>query len=146
MKQILSLLRPHVLRTTLYLSFSKIIIGLCVILLWYRFVADGRSFGIIDSGFFALFVWFTLGAWFQYLALDGFRPFHALHTEKEKHSNEPNKTFSLSDLFGLKRRSMYAWDEAELEEDEMIAAKLFSNLLVAILFLIPSLIAFYFIA
>ena len=124
MKRFLKLLKPPVIRKIAYSLVSKIVIALAVILLWDRLLNQKsvHPWGIVDTGFFALSVWFIIGAWIQYLALDGFRPFHSLRSRK-------------------KERSVNAWEEEELEEDEMQAARLCSNLLSALFFLVPSLIA-----
>ena len=124
MKRFLKLLKPPVIRKIAYSLVSKIVIALAVILLWDRLLNQKsvHPWGIVDTGFFALSVWFIIGAWIQYLALDGFRPFRSLRSRK-------------------KERSVNAWEEEELEEDEMQAARLCSNLLAALFFLIPSLIA-----
>ncbi len=124
MKRVLSLLRPHVIRAIVYSCISKILISLLVLFLWNHFINQSSMMplSILESGFFAVFIWFVIGAWIQYLSLDGMRPFQALHLKK-------------------KNRSITAMDEDELDEDELIAAKLFSNLVVAVLFLIPSLTA-----
>ena len=124
MKRFLKLLKPPVIRKIVYSLVSKIAITLAIILLWDRLLNQKsvHPWGIVDTGFFALSIWFVIGAWIQYLAFDGFRPFHSLRSRK-------------------KERSINAWEEEELEEDEMQAARLCSNLLAALFFLIPSLIA-----
>ena len=124
MKRFLKLLKPPVIRKIVYSLVSKIVITLAIILLWDRLLNQKsvHPWGIVDTGFFALSIWFVIGAWIQYLAFDGFRPFHSLRSRK-------------------KERSINAWEEEELEEDEMQAARLCSNLLTALFFLIPSLIA-----
>ena len=124
MKRFLKLLKPPVIRKTVYSLVSKIVIALAVILLWDRLLNQKsmHPWGIVDTGFFALSIWFVIGTWIQYLALDGFRPFHSLRSRK-------------------KERSVNAWEEEELEEDELQAARLCSNLLAALFFLLPSLIA-----
>ena len=124
MKRFLKLLKPPVIRKIVYSLVSKIVIALAIILLWDRLLNQKsvHPWGIVDTGFFALSIWFVIGTWIQYLALDGFRPFHSLRSRK-------------------KERSINAWEEEELEEDEMQAARLCSNLLTALFFLIPSLIA-----
>ena len=97
---------------------------MAVILLWDRLFNQNsvHPWGIVDTGFFALSVWFAIGAWIQYLSFDGFRPFQTLRFRK-------------------KERSINAWEEEELEEEELQAARLCSNLLAAAFFLIPSLVA-----
>ena len=124
MKRFLKLLKPPVIRKIVSSLVSKIVIALAIILLWDRLLNQKsvHPWGIVDTGFFALSIWFVIGAWIQYLAFDGFRPFHFLRSRK-------------------KERSINAWEEEELEEDEMQAARLCSNLLAALFFLIPSLIA-----
>lgn len=124
MKRILSLFRPSVIRAAIHMAGIKILIALAVLFLWDRLINQGSILphSMMESGFFAAFIFFVIGAWLQYLSLDGMHPFRALQTKK-------------------KNRSITAMDEEELDEDEATAAKLFSNLFAAILFLIPSLIA-----
>ena len=101
MKRFLKLLKPPVIRKIVYSLVSKIVIALAIILLWDRLLNQKsvHPWGIVDTGFFALSIWFVIGAWIQYLAFDGFRPFHSLRSRK-------------------KERSINAWEEEELEEDE----------------------------
>ncbi len=124
MKRFLSLLQPHVIRAIIYSSIAKMALSLCVIFLWDRLLNQNslHPWGIVDTGFFALAIWFAIGAWIQYLSLDGVRPFR--HIRKEKGN-----------------RSMTAMDDGELDETETTAAKLCSNLILAVFYLIPSLIA-----
>jgi len=125
MKRFMKLLsQAQVKRTIIYSSISKIVIALIILFLWDKLVNQNsvRPLGVIDTGFFALALWFIIGAWIQYLALDGFRPFPTLRLRK-------------------KERRINAWAEEELEEDELQAAKFCSNVIAALTFLIPSLIA-----
>lgn len=123
MKHILSLLKPNVIRAIIFSGIAKLMLALASIFVWHYFVNLNslRPYGIVDTGFFALGLWFAIGAWIQYLSLDGMRPFKALHIRKNK--------------------SLNAWEEEELEEDELITVKLCSNLLLAVIFFVPSLIA-----
>ena len=140
MKRILSLLKPQVIRAIIYSSISKAVIAICVLLLWHNFLNKDslQPWGIVDTGFFALSVWFILCAWFSYLSFDGLRPFRPIQSKKENNSSQK---FSLSNLFGFKNHLIEAMDENELEEDEAAAAKICSNLLLALIFFVPSLIS-----
>ena len=143
MKQILSLMKPHVIRAMLYSCVSKIVISLCVILLWNRYINEG-SFdvhSIVGTGFFAIFVWFLIAAWLQYLSLDGMKTLQ--FSRKKEKVNASEKHFRLADFFGNKNRLIVAMDDEELDDDEAMAAKLCSNLLIALLFLISNLLFTY---
>jgi len=88
--------------------------------------------GLLETGFFAVGAWFILWAWFQYLALDGMKPF------KVPDKVEENKGGRLS-FDSLINTNTEAFEG--LEEEEKIAVKLCSNLIVALIFIIPSIIA-----
>ena len=139
MKRILVLLQICGLRPILYSSATKLIVSLSAVLIWDRFVKGESvmSFGLVDTGFFFLAVWFVLWAWLQYLALDGMRPLSIFYRDKEKSSGS-RKSFFMTDFIGYEGNPFEG-----LEEDEATAAKLASDLLVALIFLIPSLIAIY---
>ena len=124
MKRIRSLMQPNVIRAIIYSSVSKLLIALLALFLWNHFINAGSISprGIVDTGFFALALCFAIGAWIQYLSLDGMRPFRALRDKKK----EPSLT---------------AWAEEELEEDELTAVKFCSDFLLMLIFLIPSLVA-----
>lgn len=137
MKRILGLLQICGLRPILYSCVTKLIVSLSAVLIWDRFImADSPvSLGVVDTGFFFLAVWFILWAWLQYLALDGVRPLSIFYRDREKTSG-PRKGFFMTDFIGYEGNPFEG-----LEEDEATAAKLASDLLLALLYLIPSLIA-----
>ena len=139
MKRILNLLQICGLRPVFYSSVTKLIISLSAVLVWHRFVMANShmAFGVVDTGFFFLAVWFILWAWLQYLALDGMRPLSIFYRDKEKSSGS-RKSFFMTDFIGYEGNPFEG-----LEEDEATAAKLASDLLVALIFLLPSLIAIY---
>ena len=146
MKGMLSLLKqPHVLTVMIRSAVSKIVIGLCAVLLWNRFLNETSTMprGIVDTGFFAPAVWFILAAWIQYLAFDGVRPFRFLQTAKNKDADDSKKSVRLTDILGFATHSINDMDGETLDDDEVIAAKLCSNLLAALFFLIPNLLANY---
>lgn len=140
MKRILSLLQPYVIRAIAYSSLSKIGIALIAIFLWNGLINEKSLFprGVVEYGFFALGIWFLIGAWIQYLSFDGVRPFQFSRRKEKTGSSE--KGFRLANLFGFQNRLITAMDEEELDDEEATVAKLFSNLLVALFFLIPCMV------
>ena len=134
MKKLRSLLTFSTKKPIIYSSISKSLIGLAAVLVWDRFVNQNsiRPMELLDTGFFAVGAWFILWAWFQYLALDGMKPFKA-HDKVEE-----NKGGRLS-FDSLINTNTEAFEG--LEEEEKIAVKLCSNLIVALIFIIPSIIA-----
>ena len=137
MKRIFDLLQICGFRPVLYSSATKLIISLSAVLIWDRFIVaeSAVSPGLVDTGFFFLAVWFILWAWLQYLALDGVRPLSIFYRDKEKTSGS-RKSFFMTDFIGYEGNPFEG-----LEEDEATAAKLASDLLVALIYLVPSLIA-----
>ena len=139
MKRILGLLQICGIRPVLYSSVTKLIVSLSAVLIWDRFI-KGESLmplGVVDTGFFFLAVWFILWAWLQFLALDGVRPLSIFRREDKKASGSRKGVF-MTDYIGYEGNPFEG-----LEEDEATVAKLCSDLLVAMIFLIPSLIAMY---
>lgn len=143
LKYIASLRQPHVWQATLRSAAAKLAVALFLILLWDRLL-NRRSLhphGVVDTGFFLLFLCFAIHAWLSYLALDGVRPFAALCKNKEKPADVERLSLRLFSLLGFERHSIRALDESCLEEEELVTAGLGSSIFAAVFFLVPSLVA-----
>ena len=136
MKRFFKVLQSHLVRPIAYSAFLKLVLGLCFVLLWDRFVNSG-SFAPapLSQGFFFAGIYLLVWTWFQYLAFDGFTPFKNLFVDKYVDPHSPGTPFRLKDLLNEKIESF-----SELEEEEQIAVKLFADLLVGLLFMLLSFI------
>ena len=122
MKRFLKLLQPHLTRPILYSALLKLTIGLCAVLLWERYLANGRE--LQQAIFFAAF-YFLLWTWFQYLAFDGMRPF--VPSEEEPKASASG--FRLKDLINTKIDAF-----EELEDDEKTVCRLCADAIAAVCF------------
>ena len=137
MKRLLHLLKPYTIRPLVYSCFSKTVVGFCGILVWDRFVNVKNTipYPIVGDGFFILALWFFSWAWFQYLAFDGMRTkfltgLDYLAKKGRKHSNRQMMDFV--------NEKIITFDD--LIEEEQIAVKLCSDVIVGLLFLFPGFI------
>lgn len=131
MKRFLELLQPHLYRPILYSTMQKLMMGLCAVLLWNRYLVagsmlDGRGLG---NGFFAAAFYFSLWTWLQYLTFDGMRPLKDLFPDREQPAPRPGNR--LQDLININPDAL-----SELEDDEKTVARLCSNAVAAAVFLI----------
>lgn len=134
MKRFRNLLQPHLVRPILYSATLKLLLGLCAVLLWDRFVNSPSLVPIaVSQGFFVAAFYFFLWVWFQYLAFDGMRPLKYLFPEKDDAPHSPGTPFRLKDLINSRIDSF-----AELEEEEQTAVKLCADLITGLTFLLLS--------
>ncbi len=138
MKKIRQIYQPYMLRPMLYSCFAKFMSALCIVLLWDRFVNSRNTtpYGIVDFAFFIMGVYFLVWTWLQYLNLDGMKPeifekMGSMFKRKSKHFSR--------DMVDFVEEKVVTFDD--LEDDEQIVAKIGSNFITALCFLIPSLIA-----
>ncbi|MEE0212063.1 MAG: hypothetical protein UEP78_08410 [Negativibacillus sp.] len=143
MKYMLLLRQPHVWQAALRSAASKIAAAVCLLLLWDHFLnqRSAHPHGMVETGFFFLFLCFGIHAWIRYLALDGVRPFTMLSRKKEGNMSIEQISFRFSALLGFERNQVEAVDDRNLADDEVAVAKLSSSVLAACFFLIPSVIA-----
>lgn len=114
MKRLMNLVQRHLVRPILYSTVTKTVLGLCIVLVWDRLV-NAKSIapmGVVDTGFFFIGVYYLTWVWIQYLVFDGVKSLQFLQTDTD----------------------------SDLEEDEQTAVRFWSNLIVSLMFLIPSLI------
>ena len=122
--------RPALRRLVRYQAFQRGIIALTVILLWDRFLNNGRFQALRDGRFAAMVVFLAL-AWFSYLSLDGMRlPFLPPKREQKRHWQR--------DMIDFVDEHVTTMDE--LANDERSAVKLFTNLVCAVIFLVAALV------
>lgn len=143
LKYMLQLRQPHVWQAVVRSAVSKVLVALCLVLFWNHFLNQRSTHphGVVDTGFFFLFLCFGIHAWIRYLALDGVRQFTMLNRKKEENAPIEQISFRFPTLFGFERNSVEAAEDRDLDDDEVAAAKLCSSMLASIFFLVPSVIA-----
>ncbi|MBE6898941.1 MAG: hypothetical protein E7475_08075 [Ruminococcaceae bacterium] len=138
MNKIRKIWEPYMLRPTLYSVFTKFVSTLCIVLLWDRFVNSRNvtPYGVVDFAFFIVGLYFIVWTWLQYLILDGmkydvFEKMAEMMRRKPKHFKR--------DMVDFVDEKVTTFDM--LEDDEQTVAKIVSNFITALCFLIPSIIA-----
>ncbi len=138
MNKIRKIWEPYMLRPTLYSVFTKFMCTLCVVLLWDRFVNSRNvsPYGIVDFAFFIVGLYFIVWTWIQYLIMDGmkydvFEKMAEMFKTKKKHY--------VHDMVDFVDEKVTTFDM--LDDDEQVVAKLISNAMTAVLFLVPAIIA-----
>jgi len=140
MKKIRSLLTVELIRPTVYRTVSKCAIMLTLVLLWDRYINNVELPVARDACFVAALVFFGL-AWLAYLRLDGLKLPHL--TEEQKKLREERKRRKrrplTGDIVDYADEHIVPFDE--LSEEGQMACTLLSNLVSAVVFLIPCLIS-----
>ncbi|MBR4878967.1 MAG: hypothetical protein IKU13_03980 [Clostridia bacterium] len=138
MKKFISTFTSDMTKPVIYSAISRFFLALCIVLLWNRFVNEGSKFAhsIFETGFFCAGIVFVLLAWFSYLSFDGFRPYANLFTDKDEEEDD-RKGMSFTKIINTKPQIFEGF-----EDDERALIKLCSNLIVAAMYLIPSVIAY----
>lgn len=72
---------PEIIKPLLYKAFYKFVLAIAVILVWHRFINQNSYYGIFDTGFFVVGVFYLMLAWMNYLSLDGIK-LHGLNIFK----------------------------------------------------------------
>ena len=115
MKKLRSIYKSDMFHAVLYKTFGRLVISVCLCLLWQRFVSDGR-FTIWEAPCFAVGAALLGWAWVSYLRLDGVRvPF----LDKKKGLGEArgarkrHATHSMADFADEK---IVSFDELSSEE------------------------------
>ena len=138
MKKVISTFTSDMKKPVIYSALSRFFLGLCVVLLWNRFVNECSRFAqnIFETGFFFAGMVFLLLAWFSYLSLDGYRPYANLFPDREEEEDD-RKGMSFKKIINTKPEIFEGF-----EDDERALIKLCSNLIVTAMFLIPSIISY----
>ena len=137
MKRFLEILKPSLCRPIVYSALLKLALGMCVALIWNRYIAPASAFveNHLRQGFFFLAVYFVLWTWLQYLAFDGMRSLADLFRNKDTERPRPNMPFRLKDLLNT---DVDAFEG--LDEEEKTVCRLCADAIVAIVFLVVYLI------
>lgn len=138
MKKIREIWQPYMLRPMLYSVFTKFVCSLCVVLLWDRFVNSRNTtpYSVTEFAFFIMTLYFLVWAWVQYLVLDGlkydvFDKISELFQKKVPHYQR--------DMVDFVTEKVITFDM--LDDDEQTVAKLGSNVLTAVCYFVPCMIA-----
>ena len=133
MFKMFSVFTSYMIRPTIYRTASKSIITLTLLLIWDRYLNDGRM-SVMRDGAFIVGIILLGTAWWNYLRLDGIKnPFTAGKKEKKKKKNRIT-----GDIADYADQHIVNFDE--LDEQEQYACGMCSSLAAALLFLVPSVV------
>lgn len=136
MKKFSKYFQSYMIRPVIYQSVTKISIGLVLALLWNRYINKEALFSVVEDAFFVVGLCFFALAWIQYLRLDGLT-FHYLM--EEKHKKKKPVRHSYHDIADYADEKIISF--AELEDDERIFCRMGANIVTALIFLIPAIVA-----
>ena len=124
-------------RPLVHKIYSKFIIALVICLAWSRFIDHGeRGLSYI---FTIIGLLILIACWFNYLRLDGARVGHLMMGWKKKKRNVVRGNRDIADFTDEE-----VVDFDELEEDERMVVRFFSNIIVAVIFLLMAFVASFF--
>ncbi len=133
-KKIKEIFEPYMIRPMIYMCVMKGSTALVLAMLWnYWFNGEGH-FSFVEHAFFTAAVFFLMLAWFQYLRLDGVSLGTLTAGRKKKEKRHRSK-----DIADFADEKIISFDE--LEPEERNVCRLLTDLICAVLFLVPSLIA-----
>lgn len=138
MKKIKEIYKPYMMRPIIYKAVTRFSVGLCVALLWDRFVNVQKYYSMTESCFFVIGLYLILMAWLCYLRLDGINPRLDVLFRKMPHNRKRHRSRDIVDFVDEK---IVSFDE--LDDDEQLVATLGSNLLAGLCFLVISLCSFF---
>lgn len=134
-KKIVKIFQPYMVRPTVYQCVTKLSVALVLALLWDRFINVDGVFFVVRDAFLVAGIFFLMLAWFQYLRLDGLKVSKASSEDKKK----KRKRHITKDIVDFADEKIISF--AELEDEERIVCRLTGDMLCALLFLIPALVA-----
>lgn len=134
MKKILSIYKPHMRRPIIYKTIVRFAAGLCLSLLWNRYLNVNKLFSITEYAFFAVGFVLLVMAWVNYLKLDGMR----IHYMGENRKQKKKKNHSTSAMIDFTDESPGM--PQNLSPDEISATSLAANLISGLCFILISLI------
>ena len=131
MKRFFEILRPHLRRPIFYSAVLKLALGVCVALVWNRYISSESAFqeNPLQQSFFFLTVYFILWTWLQYLVFDGMRPLGDLFRHRDEDAPRPNMPFRLKDLINTDVEAFEG-----LDQEEKTVCRLCANAIVAVIF------------
>ena len=126
----------YMIRPVIYQVFTRFLVGLCLALLWNRFVAPRVSAAALSWGceFFAVF--FAAMAWLAYLRLDGVKV-PKFDRKLFRRKKTPERAFG--DMIDYVDEPIVSFEELSDEEKDL--ALLISNLIAMALFILVSFFA-----
>ena len=135
----------YMISPTITKIITKIVFSLVFVFLWNKYINTKKLFTIFNTPFLFFWVFFLGLAWFNYLKIDGVsnipkRNKKMHNKKKEKRENrKKNKLHSSKQTVDFIDEEIESRDE--LNEEEISIVALISNIVVGLLFLIPSIIA-----
>lgn len=126
----------YMIRPLVYQAFTKIGVAFVFILLWSKFTGRVGAREILVNLFFVTGAIYLMLLWFQYLRLDGIQLKGIVYKRKRK---KPIRN-GLTDIADFADEKILSF--AELEDDERMVVRFLSDLVAAIFYLVPALIAY----
>lgn len=133
MKKIRGIYRKYMFRPMLYMTVRNLVIGAAVVLLWDRFWNPSNLSPLGHAGFCVGAVAAML-AWFEYLHLDGF----SIHHLTEDIRKKPRQKHRTKDIVDFIDEKVVTYDE--LEKDEKSVCRFLSDVICAVVFLVPGIL------
>lgn len=141
MRKIKAIYKPYMVRPIIYKAVTRFSVGLCVALLWDRFVNVDGFYSMVESCFFVVGMFLFVVAWLSYLKLDGINP-HIPWITKNMPHNRSHRRHRSRDIVDFVDEKIISFDE--LSDEEQIVATIGCNVLAGSCFLVMSLIALFF--
>lgn len=133
-KKIKKIYKPEYMnRPVVHKVYSKFLIIMVLCLAWERFVDQGERG--IDYVFTIMGLLMLIVCWFNYLKLDDFSINHLMKGWQKKKRNVVSGYRDIADFTDEE-----IVDFAELEKDEKAVVRFFSNIIVAVLYLLLAVI------
>lgn len=127
--------QKHMIRPLIYMTFTRMILGLTAALLWNEFVNLGSALPMRTFAFLFLGVFFLVMGWMAYLRLDGIKiPTIDRHFFEWK--RKPKRTYG--DMSDYVDEAAVSFDE--MEDDEKDFCRLAADLLCGAVFLVLSIL------
>lgn len=131
-------IKDYMIRPIIYQSVTKVSIGLAVALVWDKFINTNQYFSMVEYAFLPIGAFLLGAAWFRYLRMDGVGgPVFSGVSEKTGENRKKKKV--TRDIVDFADEKIISFDE--LEPEEQMVARLASNVLSGLVFLIPAILA-----
>ena len=126
----------YMIRPVVYQVFTRFLVGLCLALLWNRFIAPRVAAANASWGFAFLVVFFAAMAWLAYLRLDGVNV-PKFDRKLLRRKKTPERAFG--DMIDYVDEPVVSFEELSDEEKDLTL--LIANLITTALFILASFLA-----